>query len=229
MSNQLPQVFWAIHKYHFNFTPPRPAKLRQRWLGTRKKSRGYQDHHSLSCSSKDLNFKAFSTEKNQVPAQLPRITHRSHQLWPHRCLSSPAHSCPSPSLLLPLPCPTPEPRTHPSHQSTPLAARLQDAVWTPVADLGRHMPAPGRTSSSALACHWHRPSDPTVPPCLEQTMQPRKVTSTRRATAPARGPSLTCPPCSPAAGPASSAPAHPGPAPITGPDCYPPEARLWSW
>lgn len=146
-----------------DFTPPRPAKLRKRWLGTRKKSRGYQDHHSLSCSSKDLNFKAFSTEKNQVPAQLPRITRRFHQLWPHRRLCSPAHSCPSPSLLLPLPCPTQEPRTHPSHQPTPLAARLQDAVWTPVADLGRHMPAPGRTSSSALACRWHWSSAPTVP------------------------------------------------------------------
>ena len=151
-----------MHKYHFDFTPPRPAKLRQRWLGTRKKSQGYQDHHSLSCSSKDFNFKAFATEKNQVP-QLPRITHTFHQLWPHRCLSSPAHSCPSPSLLLPLPCPTQEPRTHPSHQSTPLAARLQDAVWTHVADLSRHMPAKGRTSSSALACHWHRSSAPTVP------------------------------------------------------------------
>lgn len=63
VSNQLPQVFWAMHKYHFDFTPPKPAKLRQRWLGTRKKSQGYQDHHSLSCSSKDFNFKAFSTEK----------------------------------------------------------------------------------------------------------------------------------------------------------------------
>ena len=163
VSNQLPQVFWAMHKYHFDFTPPKPAKLRQRWLGTRKKSQGYQDHHSLSCSSKDFNFKAFSTEKKKQVPQLPRITHRFHQLWPHRCLSSPAHSCPSPSLLLPLPCPTQEPRTHPSHQSTPLAARLQDAAWTPVADLGRHMPAKGRTSSSALACHRHRSSAPTVP------------------------------------------------------------------
>lgn len=185
---------------------------------------GYQGHHSVSCSSKDLSFTAFSTGNNQLPAQLPQITRRSHQLWSHRRLSSLAHSCLRPSLTFPAPAPT-RAQNHPSNQSKPLAARLQDATGLPRLTRPPHacsrknlqlctcMPRASGISSYCPARAWrphsHGKSCPHLGPCSCPDLS--LAYSTARLTC-----SRPRPPCA----------CTSWPSPIRGLDHPPPEARF---
>ena len=228
VSNQLPQGFWATHKVPTSISPLlKTSKAEAEMARNQEEQPGLPRSPQCQLLFKGPEFYSFFNWKQPTastaaadhpqtsPALVPQASEFTSSQLPE--------SLPAPSPPLP---PT-RAQNHPSNQSWPLAARLQDAVWTSAADSATTRLLQEEPPAVHLHAAGIRHQLVRSRACLEAT-QPRKVMSTPGPPQLPVDLSLACSTMLTCSRPRPPCACTSWPSPIRGLDRPPPEARLQS-